>query len=46
MKHVLATLSAIGLLAAAAVVQADPITIELFDVSTDPACWVAPEWKD
>ncbi len=46
MKHLIATLSAIGLLAAAALVQAEPIPLGEFDVSNDPACWVAPEWRD
>jgi len=46
MKQVFATLTAIGLLAATAVVQADDVFNDEFDVSSDPACWVAPEWRD
>ena len=46
MKHAFRSLGAIALLATAIVAQADQFIFQQFDVSNDPACWVAPEWRD
>ena len=46
MKHAIIILGALALLATTIVAQADSASIEAFDVSQDPACWVAPEWRD
>jgi len=46
MKRVIITLGALALFATAIVAQAETGSIEQFDVSQDPACWVAPEWRD